>query len=88
MIKTLKRKIQFSNDKDMKRVFLLPSVIKYQELNASKQTKSSSVVRVWSKFLFVGMQGGDGGGGSGDIQYSRTKKQSYIFSLLEEEAKI
>ena len=27
MIKTLKRKIQFSNDKDMKRVFLLPAVI-------------------------------------------------------------
>ena len=50
MIKTLKRKIQFSNDKDMKRVFLLPSVINFQELNASKSTKSSHVKRVWSYF--------------------------------------
>ena len=59
MIKTLKRKIQFSNDKDMKRVFLFPSVINfYQELNATheivKSTKSSHIMRVWSYFGWKG----------------------------------
>ena len=44
--KTLKRKIQFSNDKDMKRVFLLPSVINFQELNPSKSTKLKMEAKV------------------------------------------
>ena len=82
MIKTLKRKIQFSNDKDMKRVFLFPSVINfYQELNAWNRkinkivTHNEGLVIFWLK----------GGQAIFNIPEQRNK---VIFSLLEEEAKI
>ena len=84
MIKTLKRKIQFSNDKDMKRVFLLPSVINVQ---THQRIKINKIVTYNEGLVIFWLADGRGGGGEAIFNIPE-QRNKVIFSLLEEEAKI
>ena len=82
MIKTLKRKIQFSNDKDMRKVFLLQSIVNfYNVLTLGAQCLRHKIIKI-NKIVIH-----DAGlvifslaeCWTIDDQYSLTKRQSYIF---------